>query len=452
MKRNLPLSMALVILCHLFSVVCLAQTQTAKNISINKNCRGFYEYLPQGYNSGGEFPLIVFLHGQGELGNGGSELSRVLRNGIPKLANEGRFPASFNVNGVTHRFIVISPQFVEWPSPADVDAVIEYAKANYRVNNRRIYLTGLSMGGGAAWEYAGNNSNYARKLAAMIIVCGASWPESSRAAVIAAAGVPVWAFHNDGDPTVPAYYSTDYVNHYNRLKSPGLPDAKLTIFNSSSHNAWTRAYDPAYKDPSTNKNIYEWALQFGVGTESALPVILKTYEAHRTGAAVEINWSTASEINNSYFVVERSRDGRVFRAIDSVRATNAANGSEYTYIDMNPEPGYNFYKLVQVDFDGKKTYFDILKVEVSMNNNSVLNVDPNPAVSGFVTLSLNDSFTGRLQFLLTDMQGHIFKSWHSEKVQHLWSESVNLSSLSRGNYILKLKTGAYAETRKIMKL
>src|SRR5690606_30064441 len=122
-----------------------------------------------------------------------------------------------------------------WPSPADINAVIDYATQHYRVNNKRIYLTGTSMNGGATWEFAGNNANYARKLAAIIPVCGASWPERGRANVIATANLPVWATHNDEDPTVPIHYSRDYVNYINGFRPAPSPPAKLTVFDSPGH-------------------------------------------------------------------------------------------------------------------------------------------------------------------------------------------------------------------------
>jgi predicted peptidase len=161
-----------------------SQVQTARFFSISSNTNGFYEYLPPGYTPGGtKFPLIVFIHGLGESGNGSpAELPRVLLNGPPKLAAAG-------VYGSNYKFIIISPQFGSWPTYTDVDGVIEYAKSHYAVDTRRIYLTGLSMGGGAVWEYAGANLAFAQKLAAIVPICGASYPWIGRSQVIAQANL-----------------------------------------------------------------------------------------------------------------------------------------------------------------------------------------------------------------------------------------------------------------------
>src|ERR1700716_1419593 len=89
----------------------LCQVQTAKYVSMIANSHGYYEYLPEGYNSGNlTYPLMIFLHGYGEIGNGSSALPMILINGVPKLINDGLFPNSFTVNSQTYRFIVISPQ------------------------------------------------------------------------------------------------------------------------------------------------------------------------------------------------------------------------------------------------------------------------------------------------------------------------------------------------------
>src|SRR5882762_1653299 len=73
-----------------------SQVQTPRFISTSANSNGFYEYLPAGYGTPGKtFPLMVFLHGSGEVGNGGSDLPKVLANGPPKLINGGDFPTSF---------------------------------------------------------------------------------------------------------------------------------------------------------------------------------------------------------------------------------------------------------------------------------------------------------------------------------------------------------------------
>ncbi|HEU4472161.1 MAG TPA: T9SS type A sorting domain-containing protein [Flavisolibacter sp.] len=279
--------------------VANSQVQTARYLSMGPNVKGFYEYLPQGYNASGSetYPFILFIHGLGETGDGSpANLPKVLRNGIPKLINNGQFPASFTVNGQMHRFIVISPQFNAWPSITDVDAVVEYVKSNYKVDTRRIYVTGLSMGGGATWDYGGCSSNlsYVQKVAAIVPICGASWPSPERAQTIATYNLPVWALHNQGDGTAPVSYTNDYINLINNRPSPPNPLAKKTIFPVSGHDAWTKAYDPNYRE--NNMNVYEWMLQYSRGTATPPPPAPNAAPIVNAGAdaAITLPSSTAS--------------------------------------------------------------------------------------------------------------------------------------------------------------
>ena len=240
-----------------------AQVQTPRYIKVNLNCNGFYEYLPSGYasNPTQKFPLIVFVHGLGELGDGSAaKLPLVLRNGPPKLINNKSWPDSFAVNGQWHKPIVISPQFIKWPTPGDMDTLVNHLMATYKVDRSRIYVTGLSMGGGVTWNYASNSAAVCRKIAAIVPVCGATTPSTARGATMAKHNLPVWATHNQTDPTVPVSNTDNYVSYINGAAVPPNPLARKTIFPVSGHDAWSNTYNPNYRE--NGKNVYEWMLQF----------------------------------------------------------------------------------------------------------------------------------------------------------------------------------------------
>lgn len=240
------------------SVKGYSQELTPRSVVIDTNCHGYYEYLPKGYDKKKKYPLIIMLHGLGELGNGGSELSKIVRNGPLDLVSKGLFPDSFIVNGKEYRFIIFAPQFMHWPWPKTTQAVVDYAIAHYPVDKKRIYLTGLSMGGGATWECVGNNKKYAKKIAAIAPVCGASLADSIKAQRIAAANLPVWSFHNQGDRVVTVAYTEKYTRYINAAPKASKVPAKESIFPGSGHNAWSKAYDPLYKE--NGMNVYEWML------------------------------------------------------------------------------------------------------------------------------------------------------------------------------------------------
>ena len=173
--------------------------------------------------------------------------------------SSGVFPDPVIVNGKSFGLIVIDPQFMIQPTVTDVNTVINYAIANYHVDTTRIYLTGLSMGGGVTWTYAGNQPAYANRLAAIVPVCGDVTPDLGRARIIAASNLPVWATHNDQDPEVPAAYTEQEIADINEPPAP-VPPAIMTIFHNNVHDAWTATYTPTLS--VNDMNIYRWMLQY----------------------------------------------------------------------------------------------------------------------------------------------------------------------------------------------
>ena len=232
--------------------------QTPVTYSVNSNIGGYLEALPAHYvnHPGMHYPVIIFLHGQGELGNGSqSSLPIVADNSIPHLLATQTFPANISSGGKNFQFIVLSPQFKAWPQPSDVTDMLNYAIKKYRIDTTRLYLAGLSMGGGDVWDYAWN---LGRRITAIVPMAGASYPTQYKGQQIALDKVAVWAFQNNDDPTVPPYYSTDYVQYINS-STPTIP-AKLTLWPSGGHDCWTKASDPAYTE--NGMNIYQWMLSY----------------------------------------------------------------------------------------------------------------------------------------------------------------------------------------------
>lgn len=231
--------------------------QTAVTADVTANIGGFYKALPARYDSTTKkYPLMIFLHGVGELGNGVSDLSRVLVNAVPRLLSQNTFPPQFTVNGTNYSFIIINPQFKQWPQPSDVNSMIDYAIKNYRVDTNRIYVAGLSMGGGATWDYG---IAYPKRVAAIVPISGASWPSQAQTGNIAHANLPVWAFHNNDDGTVGVGTTITNVNNVNSFNPAIL--AQKTIWPTGGHDAWTKATNPATME-CNGKNMYEWMLQY----------------------------------------------------------------------------------------------------------------------------------------------------------------------------------------------
>jgi predicted peptidase len=189
-------------------------------------------YLPEDYGKekSKEWPLVLFLHGSGERG---SDLNKVAIHGPAKLvANGKQFP-----------FILASPQ-----CPADqrwnaeeLNALLDDIIAKYEVDSKRVYCTGLSMGGFGTWDLA---CTYPEKFAAIAPVCGGGEPFKT----YMLKNIPVWIFHGAKDNVVPPERSQEMVAAIQ--KNGGT--VKFTLYPDAGHDSWTATYD--------NPELYEWLL------------------------------------------------------------------------------------------------------------------------------------------------------------------------------------------------
>lgn len=435
MLKQKSIFLAWLIVCLTAAPFSYGQQQNAVFYNVSDNVKAYYEYLPQGYPASGvRYPMILFIHGSGERGPGTStSLPLVLRNGIPKLINEGTFPTSFTVNGQTFRFIVISPQFggTGFPSVNDVNNMINYAVTRYPIDINRIYLTGLSMGGGVTWYYPGYNSYFASRIAAIVPICGATEVSQNDANNIANSNLPVWATHNSGDQTVLVSVTNGMVDLVNNRSNPPNPLAKKTIFNSNSHDAWTQTYDPSFKEGGLN--IYEWMLQYKRNF-IVLPVSGLSFTAQQVTAAkkVQLKWSTQAETNISGFRIMRSRDGVNFTNIGFVNAAGlGGNGATYTYTDEYPLSGKDFYRLEVQEFTGAVSYSDTRLV--NLEGYAAMMISPNP---------VRETMNLQTETEIKNATLQIFNSSGQQVFSRIISGSgnipVKLSGLAPGIYMARI--------------
>jgi predicted esterase len=448
------------VLTLLFGIPAFSQAQadttlTPRYIATGPNSNGFYEYLPKGYVEGSTetYPLIVSLHGLGELGNGTTQLPNILDNGIPMYITQHQFPETVTVNGVTSSFIVILPQFIAWPLAPDVDDVITYAEQHYRVDKNRIYLTGLSMGGGAVWDYSSTSTTNAGKLAAIFVVCGAKSINAEGAANIAETNLPVFATNNLSDPTVPDTVTINNVNFINASVPPPAIKAYDTIFNASGHDAWTKSYNPS-TIYSNGLNAYQWMLQFSRSVTIPLPLTLTSYTATLAAddASVNVDWTTSTEQNNKYFILQRSADGKSFNDLDTVApvSPNSVTARSYSYADRSPLNGDNFYRLTQVDQNGVVNYYGIREVSLPAGKTSV-GISPNPCTD-HILVRFDDPALGSLAVDVVDVQGRLLRRWTLQKQIADWSGTFTVGDLPPGQYFLHLTVNHERRVQAFIKL
>lgn len=235
------------------SHILIADTQR-----VNEAFGGYYIALPNEYDSTRtKYPLLVFLHGLGQRGDGKNDITNLLFDGIGKVIKDNRMPEYFRVRGEDFSFIVLSPQYQKQPTEDEVMELVDDVMKKYRVRTNRVYISGLSLGGRISTLVA---AKYPKKFAAMIPIAGVATTSGfgDRAKVIAESNLPFWEFHNEDDPMADVNDARRFVDSLNSY-SPTVPP-KFTIFEKYGHDAWTTALDTAYREDG--KNIYEWMLQY----------------------------------------------------------------------------------------------------------------------------------------------------------------------------------------------
>ena len=198
---------------------------------------------PSGYDTDKtkRWPLMLFLHGAGERG---TNLDAVTVHGPPKLVKQG--------NDLP--FVIVSPQCpvgLIWDDAALIGLLDDIVR-RHRIDQRRVYVTGLSMGGYGTWSLI---TKHPERFAAAAPICGGG--ERIRLLLLseqqkqALKTLGIWAFHGAKDSVVPLEESERMVQ---AVKKAGNVNAKLTTYPDADHDSWTSTY--------ANPELFEWLLRY----------------------------------------------------------------------------------------------------------------------------------------------------------------------------------------------
>jgi predicted peptidase len=254
--------------------------------------RDYFVYLPRGFAQQEKWPVLLFLHGNGERGDGKGELDYVLKHGplmeawcqqrdLPFVIISPQMPMydQGEVSYIKNRTRAEIPQrlaqginpypphytgkdpmqgqLAELPE-RDFDsdprgwntienellAMVDTVLAKYKGDAKRVYLTGLSYGGMGTWYLA---SKHPEKFAAIAPVVG--YGTVSMAPALAAAKLPMWVFAGGRDDVVKVRYFYPLLNELEKL---GHPDVRFTIEADMGHDTWIRVY--------AGQDLYAWLL------------------------------------------------------------------------------------------------------------------------------------------------------------------------------------------------
>jgi hypothetical protein len=538
-------------------------TRISSQYYITERIKGYWEYLPEGYNDDGNtqtYPLIIYMPGCGEVHDGrfymhpaitsGSNqrpaipnfefgLGRLMKKGDPvsvsnwtvnrvqqdrngtnpfpttnysnnnfnslprELMRNGDYFSNipvktpgqtYNYSTGTKRGVIVMalnldghPVIcgrVNQPLIGDIAGAITTAIRLYRVDISRIYLTGMSYGGGISYSFPASSLANARKIAAIVPVAASAAIDAQPIEEymnIVNGGVSVFPITNalDSGANNPISDNRVTMNRFrdipgskidsaffyyaDQLDAQGKP--KIGWQYSTSfwrHNAWTYAYSTRYQksgqfvadwypytDPISNEKytVYEWMLT--KQNLSLLPVSVVSFVAQRVNNGVNLSWVTEQEVNSDLFILERSVNGKDFSALTTMKAAgNSTIRKQYGYLDANlPDAMYVYYRLSQRDKNGQLQIIGVKKVflgaqgfEISVYP-SVVTSTVNVEVQGLV----NEQLTVRVMDLTgRQLQQHVIAPRQNRL-------TINTDKLSKGMYIVQVNGTGKNQTTKFIK-
>jgi len=183
---------------------------------------------------------------------------------------------------------------------------------------------------------------------------------------------------------------------------------------------------------------------FYVGSDNALsslPIELINFSALLQPGGVELNWATASELNNDFFTIERGTDIEKFEKVKIVNGQGTkGTQTNYSEIDETPLAGTSYYRLKQTDYDGNSSYSVIRKVEVAAGRPR-FTVYPNPAVDNRFNFELTGANPGDYVPInvLNSAGISVFESTFVADQNGRINANVDLGTLSGGLYIVRIK-------------
>ena len=235
---------------------------------------------------------------------------------------------------------------------------------------------------------------------------------------------------------------------FSALYAPGLPIAGGTGVVTTSISQWNSDTDCATATVSSLgcNNLVVQIEGPGIPTQTidcspiAAPVEFRSFVIKESlNSSIELKWETASEINNDYFHVEKSKDLSAWVMIDEIDGSyyNSYNAIQYKSIDNNPSFGKSYYRIKQVDNDGKFSYSDVRNIIFDKVNDNNLSIYPNPVDDKLFIDGDNDEIS---EVMIFNTFGQFMQSFQLNNTESPTTRSYDVSNLSSGTYLLKTKT------------
>jgi hypothetical protein len=181
-----------------------------------------------------------------------------------------------------------------------------------------------------------------------------------------------------------------------------------------------------------------------------VPVTLLSFTAKPTQhKEVQLNWATVNEYNSDRFIIEHSVDGVKFAVLDSVPGKNLLQENNYGYIHNHPVTGINYYRLKQLDKDGRSSYSNIATAKIGEGVKDIA-VYPNP-VKDILALSVVNGEAAKAVILITGVNGNVLQRSAMNLQQGQHEYFFNVSQLPAGTYFVVLQSAAGNRTERFIK-
>ncbi len=188
----------------------------------------------------------------------------------------------------------------------------------------------------------------------------------------------------------------------------------------------------------------------GSGTTTVLPVELINFTAVKADLGLELQWQTASELNNEKFEIEMSQNGRRFKKIGEVKGYGTTQTQvDYDFEVKEPPVGLSYYRLKQIDFDGQFEYSDIVSAQFEKGE-PIAKIYPNPSRTGLVNLEVSAEESKVIPITVFDVSGRLITDQFRQIEKGNNQLSFDFSSLEAGVYLIKIGNEQVPVQRKLI--
>lgn len=480
-------------------------------------CKNSVEYLPPGFDFNDnttKYPLIIFFPGKLESvapndnNNGGKypantkpsklgldvwnwswpSIIKLQRLPIPSYLRERYVPknVSHPVTGQSYAFIIVAIQCGQDDVIEDYWKMLRgyvFNKYQDKIDPGRIYITGLSLGGGKTMELLADPTRANFIAAAAPVATGtecpyttewipnklSSWPytivpcpDQSKYQPILdniknRSWMGVFFNHNENDKSLaPVTISKSF---YDPLSADPLSSSRVgAYFNPAPappgddfHYAWNDAYDET-KTQYNGTNFYRWFLRYqSPNTLIPLPLMLTNLTVQSTGdGQVNLRWTTSMESNTSHFEVERSVDGKNFTRIGRVESAGNSNTlRSYSMVDGTGGEETLYYRLKMMDRDARFEYSPTKKISLAQRGLK-FQLTPNPVLTT-ANLRIDGQARGNMSLSLFNQTGARVRDWTVTKNASTLTHTISLEGLPAGLYLLSVKGDGINYNERLLK-